>query len=362
MEKPGKKLKKVLLIVGITGVVYAGFKYLLPLVIPFLAAYTFALGLRPSAVWIQEHTAVRIRGKERKIPVGVVGGAEFLAIIAVAAAALYAGLWKAGRELTLFSQQLPLWIEEADQWLTGRCHTVEDFFSLEPGCLVRLARDMLVHLSLSLKEAAMPFLMTNSMNIVSGFLKGAVISVIVFLGTILSLQEMDSLKKRRDASIFWREYEIVGSRLVQAGKAWLKTQGSILVMTTAICIAGLWLMKNPYYILLGIGIGLLDALPVLGTGTVLIPWALFAALQGQWGTGAFLTGLYIVCYFLREFMEARIMGSQIGLTPLESLAALYVGWKLFGLLGFILGPVGLILIEDIVEAYDSSHTEGKTTM
>ena len=47
MEKPGKKLKKVLLIVGITGVVYAGFKYLLPLVIPFLAAYTFALGLRP---------------------------------------------------------------------------------------------------------------------------------------------------------------------------------------------------------------------------------------------------------------------------------------------------------------------------
>ena len=56
------------------------------------------------------------------------------------------------------------------------------------------------------------------------------------------------------------------------------------------------------------------------------------------------------------------MGSQIGLTPLESLAALYVGWKLFGLLGFILGPVGLILIEDIVEAYDSSHTEGKTTM
>ena len=61
-------------------------------------------------------------------------------------------------------------------------------------------------------------------------------------------------------------------------------------------------------------------------------------------------------------MEARIMGSQIGLTPLESLAALYVGWKLFGLLGFILGPVGLILIEDIVEAYDSSHTEGKTTM
>lgn len=361
MEKPSKKLKKLFLIVGITGVVYAGFKYLLPLVIPFLAAYVFALGLKPSAVWLQEKLAFNIKGKRRRIPVGIVGGAEFLVLLVILGAGLYIAMWKIGKELTLFTQQLPLWIQETDKWLTGRCHKVEDFFSLEPDCLVRLVRDMLVQLSASLKAAAMPFLMTNSMNIVKGFLQGAVISVIVFLGTILSIQEMDSLRERRENSIFWREYEIISCRLVQAGKAWLKTQGSILFITITICTVGLWIIKNPYYILFGIVIGLLDALPVLGTGTVLMPWAVFSMIQGQWGEGIFLIGLYLVCYFLREFIEARIMGSQIGLTPLESLAALYVGWKLFGLLGFVLGPVGLILIEDIVEAYDAPCCEEDAT-
>ena len=355
MVKPSKKQKKLFLIMGITGMVYAGLKYLLPLVVPFLAAYVFALGLRPSAVWLQERIVLKIGTKSRKIPVGIIGGGEFLILLAVLGTGLYIGLWKIGKEFTLFTQQLPYWIDETDRWLTGRCHTVEDFFSLQPDCLVRLVRDMLLHLSVSVKEAAMPFLMANSMNIVKGLLRWAVISVLVFLGTVLSLEEMDSLKRRRENSIFWKEYEIVSSRLVQAGKAWLKTQGSVLSITILICIAGLWLIKNPYYILLGIVIGLLDALPILGTGTVFVPWAVFSLIEGRWGQGIFLICLYIVCYFLREFMEAKMMGTQIGLTPLESLVSLYVGWKLFGILGFILGPVGLILIEDIVEACDGGE-------
>ncbi|MEY8337754.1 AI-2E family transporter [Lachnospiraceae bacterium 62-35] len=349
MVKPSKKLKKVFLIVGITGMVYAGFRYLLPLVIPFLAAYIIALGLRPSAVWIQKKLARWIR-----IPVGVIGGIQFLLLVATLSTLLYIGIWMIGREISLFSNQLPLWIDATDEWLTGRCHTIEDLLYLEKDCLVRLIRDMLIHLRDTIKEAAMPFLMMNSVNIVKGFLQTAVIGVIIFLGTILSLEEMDSLKKRREESIFWKEYEIVGNRLVQAGKAWLRTQGSILIMTIMICMLGLWILKNPYFIVLGILIGLLDALPILGTGTIFVPWAAVSMIQGHWGRGIFLLAIYIVCYFLREFMEARIMGNQMGLTPLESLVSLYVGWKLFGLLGFVLGPVGLILIEDIVEAYDGA--------
>lgn len=360
MVKPSKKQKKVFLILGITGVVYAGFKYLLPLVIPFLAAYIIALGLRPSALWIHKKLSIELRGKKFRVPVGVIGGVEFIVLLAVLGTGLYLGIWKIGKELTMISNQLPAWIEATDQWLTGRCHTVEDFFRLEPDCLVRLVRDMLVHLRDTVKEAAMPFLMMNSMNLVKGLLQSAVIGVIVFLGTILSLQEMDSLKRRRENSIFWREYEIIGNRLVQAGKAWLKTQGSILIMTVVICITGLWILKNPYYILLGIIIGLLDALPILGTGTVFVPWGIICMIQGEWGRGVLLFLIYLICYLLREFMEARIMGNQMGLTPLESLVSLYVGWKLFGVLGFILGPVGLILIEDIVEAYDEGVKSEET--
>lgn len=64
-----------------------------------------------------------------------------------------------------------------------------------------------------------------------------------------------------------------------------------------------------------------------------------------------LLGLYLVCYFMREFVEAKLMGKKMGLSPLETLMSMYVGLQLFGFLGFILGPVGLMLIEDLVEEY-----------
>ena len=62
-------------------------------------------------------------------------------------------------------------------------------------------------------------------------------------------------------------------------------------------------------------------------------------------------GLYLLCYFLREFTEAHLMGKKMGLSPLETLAAIYVGLQLFGLFGFLLGPIGLLIIKDFVEEY-----------
>ena len=122
--------------------------------------------------------------------------------------------------------------------------------------------------------------------------------------------------------------------------------------------AGLFLLGNPYFILFGIGIGLLDALPIFGTGAVLIPWALFSLINKHWVYGVGLIIIYIICYFLREVMEAKIMGGKMGLTPLEALVSMYVGLQLFGLLGFILGPIGLLIIEDIVELYGGTCYNG----
>lgn len=105
-------------------------------------------------------------------------------------------------------------------------------------------------------------------------------------------------------------------------------------------------MGNPYYILAGVGIGILDALPVFGTGTVLIPWTLLCFLRGKWGRGMAVFAIYLLCYFLREILEARLMANQVGLTPLETLVSIYVGLQLFGLWGFLLGPVGILIVKE----------------
>ena len=89
-------------------------------------------------------------------------------------------------------------------------------------------------------------------------------------------------------------------------------------------------MGNPYFIMAGIGIGILDALPIFGTGTVLLPWAVWSAVTGEWRQAGILAALYAVCYVCAADSGGAMMGGQVGLSSLETLAAVYVGLELSG--------------------------------
>lgn len=352
MVQPNKKLKKILFILGITGAVYVCFQYLLPLVIPFLLAYGIALLLRPSAGWIAGKCRVQVRGKCYGLPIGIAGAAELMVFMFLLGIGIYIGGQKLYAEAGMLIQQIPLWIESLDLWLTKFCHTLETVLNLKANCLVVLAQDMLRSLVTSTKNAAMPYLVVNSMTVFRWFVQITVVWVILLIAVMLSLQEMETWKQRREKSVFRQEFAMISRRLSIVCNAYLKTQGAIILLTMTICMIGFGLMGNPYYILAGIGTGILDALPIFGTGTILIPWALCLIIGGNWGKGAAVMGLYIICYLLRQILEAKMMGDKVGLSPLETLISMYVGLQLFGLLGFLLGPIGLLLIEDAVEAAD----------
>ena len=83
---------------------------------------------------------------------------------------------------------------------------------------------------------------------------------------------MEELKERRDRSVFSREFRLIGDRLVSTGKVWFKSQGIIFLLISFLCTAGMFLVGNPCPVLVGMGVGIMDAFPVLGAGTVLIPW------------------------------------------------------------------------------------------
>lgn len=175
--------------------------------------------------------------------------------------------------------------------------------------------------------------------------------VLFFVVAVMTLEEMDEIREKKSGSIFHREFSVLGRRIASAGSAWFKTQLVIMAVTAMICTLGLTLLGNPYSVLLGLGIGLLDALPVFGTGAVLIPWGAFLLLEHQWWKGAVLLFIYGLCYFIRQFLEAKLMGSRMGLSALETLFSMYVGLELLGVSGFFLGPVGLLIIEDLVKLY-----------
>lgn len=351
MVNPGEKLKKILLITGITGAVYGGFKYLLPLVVPFLFAYGAALWLGPSVRYFERRMHVKLFGREFHVPAAVIGGVELVVLTALVSGVLYFGGIRLVSQLERFMAGFPQWLTRLDAKLTELCKNMEVTLGLREEYLVVLVRDMVKKLTETMKQSTMPLLMNNSMTVLKWAAETVVFLIIFFVATLMFLQEMDEIREKKSRSMFHREFSLLGRRLAAVCSAWLKTQAVIMSVTSVVCILGLWIIGNSYAFLVGLGIGILDALPIFGTGTVLIPWGILCLAQGKLKEGIVLLGLYVVCYFVRQILEAKIMGGQVGLSSLETLISMYVGLKLFGIAGFLLGPIGLLMIEDLLDLY-----------
>ena len=162
--------------------------------------------------------------------------------------------------------------------------------------------------------------------------------------------------------MFRREFNLIGNRLVQTGKAWFKSQGIILLLTCGLSIGAMIWMGNPYAVLAGTAIALLHARPLFGEQGLSFCPGLFCACWEDSGRmlRSFRPSIWPVT-LRASIWEAKYMGSEVGLSPLETLAAVYVGMELFGFLGFILGPLGLLLIEDLTEIWEEGADRGKLT-
>lgn len=130
----------------------------------------------------------------------------------------------------------------------------------------------------------------------------------------------------------------------------IKAQATLISITTVIVLIGLLILRVNYAITIALIIGLVDILPYLGTGIVFVPWIIYAAVSGDVPFAIGLSVLYIVVLVQRQIMEPKVLSSSIGLDPLATLVALFVGFKLIGFLGLIIGPVTLVIIRTLHSA------------
>jgi predicted PurR-regulated permease PerM len=128
-------------------------------------------------------------------------------------------------------------------------------------------------------------------------------------------------------------------------------RGYIIIMfiTYIELFIALSILRVDYAAILAALIAVLDIMPVVGTGTVLIPWFVVALLMGNFGLAAGVIITYIAITVIRNIIEPRIIGQQVGLPPIVTLIAMYVGLKLYGVLGMMLLPVTIIVIVKLQE-------------
>jgi sporulation integral membrane protein YtvI len=126
---------------------------------------------------------------------------------------------------------------------------------------------------------------------------------------------------------------------------WLRAQLSLMGITFAELTVAFLILRIDYAVVLALSISLIDALPVLGTSIVLIPWILFCLVTGAIKRAVFLLITFVLVTLVRSFMEPKLLGARSGLHPVATLIAIYFGFRSSGIWGMIFFPIILMLLK-----------------
>lgn len=178
---------------------------------------------------------------------------------------------------------------------------------------------------------------------------GTLISIIMaILSAYFFTAERDvilkGLKEHMPVNI-WERVTGVIHDLKHVVGGYFKAQFKIMGVVYVILVAGLFLLRVDYVLLIAFLIAFLDMLPFFGTGTVLGPWAVIKILSSDYQFAVGLIILYAVTQIVRQVIQPKIVGDTIGMNPLATLFFMYIGYKISSIIGMIIAvPVGMILI------------------
>lgn len=314
---------------------------LLPGLLPFLLALALALALERPVRFLTDRTPLG-RGWAAALALAL-----FTLLLLTGCVLLLRRLWY---ELSLLSERLPELLQAVynlRDWLEGLLYRLTVAASPTTRQTLTAALDA----ALAQLQELFATLSGKLLAWMAEFLS-VLPTVVLFLITtllacyfLLAGRPVLFARFRRILPVGWLpRLERIVLRLKAAWGGWLRAQGILMLLTFFLLACGFLLMGVDAALLLAAGIALLDALPVFGTGTVLLPWALFQALSGELRRCAALLALYATVWLTRSLLEPKLVADRAGLHPLVSLFAMYMGFSLFGVAGMLLAPLAAVAL------------------
>lgn len=337
--------RKQLRNLALLGAAGAAALWLLPLTLPVVLGVVLAMLLEPWVVRLQKKTGM---GRTAAAGIAVTGGLLLLA----------GTLWLLGRllvhEAAGLSGELPGMLRAVDRWGTALTGLLENLAEKLPDgagdALLAWGQELMSAggtLAQKLYEAVFG-LVTRLLGALPDslfFLMTMILSCYFAAGELPKLREKALLLLPKEAGNWCRR---VSRGLHQALGGWFRAQAKLMGVTFLVLSVGFLLLGVDSPILLALGVSFLDALPVFGTGTILIPWAAVSMLTGDMGMGLGLLGLYGAAALLRNVLEPKVLGADLGLSPLVTLAAIYAGWRLMGIWGMIGFPLAAMVLTQVL--------------
>lgn len=320
---------KYIKLTGLALILFLIFRFLLPLVLPFVLAYFFAKTVSPFIFFLEKHLHWRHR-------ISVL----FVVLIVFTALAFFFSymISLAVSQTILLLQKLPLYQQMFSRTIENMCGQCDRVFELVGGTSLRYVEHQMESLYHTIGTQVLPR-MSGYVTLIFRWVFTIASAVFIFVIATLLILFDDTFPRIRG------KIRPFAGRLRRAGLAYIKSQGIIFFIIATVISVGLFLMGNDYAVIMGVGIAVFDAFPVVGSGAILIPWALIKIIGGNYYAAAVLITVFAIAAFLREVLEPKLFGKELGVKPLYILISVYAGAQLLGLAGVLLGPIGLTILK-----------------
>lgn len=341
-EKKGIWHNKYIVLLLIVGAVYFFLRYISPLVTPIVIAGMFLTFCYPAFDDIQKKTRIK---------------KQYLAsaILLLVCTVLIILIWLGGSFLL---QNLPDWVEGVDDVrkdvqgiIVQCCDSVGGLLRMNTEGLQRILTEQVDAFAANFQGQVLPKAIGESWTYVKHIASAIAVLAVTMIATILLAKDYDGILSKVGAHPVGRMVLEVALNVLRYIATHIKAQGIIMLAIALVCTVTLSIARIEYALLFGILAGVMDTLPFVGTGIVLVPLAAWQLIQGSYVQAVVCIIVYVVCILIREFLEPKLIGDKVGVYPVAILIAVYAGLKLFGLWGIVKGPLALVLIKQIYEVY-----------
>ncbi len=339
---------KVLITIGIiTGLALIPLflLYVLPHFTPFILAYIVALLLEPFNQLIIKRMRVR-----RSVAVSV----SFFSFFGSIALIMYFIITRITTQLFDLVRFIQKNLPYIEVWVTDVFKTAQEYLNLMPyeissqlsSSAAKFSSD-LANLNIIASIGAHTY---NISTIIPNFF---IMLILFFVSLFLLSLHLHDINRG-----FFRYFKyssrekavLVLSDLRKATVGFVQAQIILSTITFVLSLTGLLILNVRYALVIAIIIVLVDVLPILGSGSVLVPWAVFVFSRGNTFLAVGLVVLFLVINVIRRIIEPKILGERIGLSALSTLISIWIGFKVLGVAGVFLGPVLVILSKALVKA------------
>ncbi len=330
-----RKNKECLIVAGVVLGVYLAMKFVSPLIAPFLFAFLIVAYLYPKLDRIHKRLHIK-KGIMASIFILVV-----CILLAVLVGLLFSALYHKCMEIL---GQTDMIEEQFGIFLRNCCDSIEKRFGFDGSYIENFILEQVNIQIENLEIEVMPKLMGGSLIYLKNLAGFFGFFVVMIISILLLIKDYDKIITKAKNIKSLNGIVRIGRKVLKYIRTFLRAQVIILLVISGICAMSLWAVGIRGGIAIGFIAGIMETLPFIGTGIILVPLAVIQLFsESYWQAGACLL-LYGVCVLTREVLEPKLIGDKMGIWPVAILFSVYVGIKLFGFMGIIKGPIGLVII------------------